>query len=270
VSEGDAVSPSETSAWSPSERKLLEEVVVPSPHSVELPRTAMGDFLHRLARPTPHVAELFHENSKLVAAATLTVPGDGAKLAEARAWYFATAYAVHEDEVEPREAHQFRSTLEEAPERMRPLLAPFMAPGPAADLLYAVDLLALWDGRLHRLVATTPRLWVERSFGEEELARLRAAAVGVPAARLERLRHFLVLVACPWRQMMLYGPRGYRHTLLDAGRVLAQLERAAAEHGVPLTVVRDFYDARVDRLLLADGVERSAVVLVGLGGGGAG
>jgi hypothetical protein len=256
------------SAWSPSERKLLEERIVPSPASIELERTAMSDFLQRLCSPSPHVAELYHENSKLSPWSTVTVPEDDRKLHEAREWFFSTAYALREEDVEPGEAHQIRIGLAGLPEGLRSLLRPFAQKGPASDLLYGVDLLVLHGHRLYRMVVRTEHLWVERRFTDAERAELEGAVLDLSDLALSRAGALLFLVGCPWRYMLLYGPRGYRHTLLDAGRLLGHLETAARRSNLPLAVAQNFYDARVDRFLLADGVERSALAILALSGGG--
>ncbi|HYO15215.1 MAG TPA: hypothetical protein VE685_18620 [Thermoanaerobaculia bacterium] len=255
------------SVWSPGERQLFEELIIPSPHSVELERTTMSDFLRRICA-TSHVAELYHENSKLVPSSTLTVPEDDRKLHEAREWFFTTAYALEEDVVEPGEAHHIRIGLADLPEGLRSLLRPFTEPGTASDLLYSVDLLVLHGGRLYRLVVRTEHLWVERSISAPEMEALREAVLDLSDLTLARAEALLFLVACPWRYMLLYGPRGYRHTLLDAGRLLGHLETAARRSHLPLAVAQNFYDARIDRLLLADGVERSTLAILALSGGG--
>lgn len=254
------------SLWSPGERKLLEEGIIPSPHSVELERTALSDYMQRLAGPR-HIAELFHENSKLTPSSTLTVPLDGRKLAEVREWYFSTAYAMRESEVEPKEEHQFRCRLRDLPEPLRPLLRPFTQAGAFSDLLYGVDLLLLHGGSLLRTIARSEVLWVERRVRGEEIAELQAALLDLSDYEVAHATALLFVVGCPWRYMMVYGPRGYRHTLLDAGRLLAGLEEIGHRHHLRLATAQNFYDAKIDHFLYADGVERSALAVVAVAGG---
>lgn len=253
--------PLQISAWSFGERQLLEEVVIPSPHSVELEGTAFDALLHRLTARQPHVAELYHENSKLTPAGPLQVDRDPRRLRELRDWYFETAYAIREDEVRHEEAHRFRVPHDELSEELAALLRDFRSPGPATDRLYAVDLLVLEDGRLLRVVPLRDVLWIERSMEPEDVAALRGALQGPEAAALADAERYLFLVACPWRYMLLYGPRGYRSALLDAGRLLCHLDGAARKSGAVLTVAESFYDHQVDRILHADGVERSTLAV---------
>src|SRR5690606_27185865 len=50
---------------------LLQESIIPSPHSINLEHSPSADFLYRSVRRKAHVAELYHENSKLCPYATL-------------------------------------------------------------------------------------------------------------------------------------------------------------------------------------------------------
>ncbi len=255
------------SLWTTGERKLLEEGIIPSPNSVDCARSALSDYMQRLASTQPHVAEVYHENSKLSPCSTLEVPMDGRKLAEVRSWFFQTAYAMREDEIEPRYEADFRSRVDRLPEPLSSLLTPFTAPGPAANLLYSVDLLLLHQARIYRLVATTPKLWVEREVAPNEWIALSAALPALPASC--RLEHtpLLFLIGCAWRYMLVYGPRGYRYTLFDAGRLLSLLESQAAKARCGLFLMQEFYDSRLDRFLYAEGVERSTLAVLALSGG---
>ena len=66
--------------------------------------------------------------------------------------------------------------------------------------------------------------------------------------------------------MMLFGPRGYRHTLFDAGRLLAHFENDAQHHSLRIAVAQNFYDRWVDRSLYMDGVERSTLAVIVIAG----
>lgn len=252
------------STWTIGERKLLEEGLFPSPHSIDLERTVISDFMHRFTACEPHVAELYHENSKLSPSSTLAVPVDGRKLEEVREWYFSTAYDIGEDEVDPENAADFRWTLTDLPGELPSLLEPFSRSGSLTNLLYAVDLLVLHNRRLVRLVARSRYLWVERTLTEDDLGELEGALITLDARTLGSTDSFLFLVACPWRYMAVFGPRGYRHTLFDCGRLLSYFEGRARRGDIDLAVAEDFYDWKLDGFLGADGVERSTVAVLAI------
>lgn len=76
----------------------------------------------------------------------------------------------------------------------------------------------------------------------------------------------LLLLAVFGRTRFKYGQRGYRFALLEAGHVAQNVVLAAAALDVPALPLGGFYDAQVDELVGADGVEESVVYGVVVGG----
>ncbi|MBV8479990.1 MAG: SagB/ThcOx family dehydrogenase [Actinobacteria bacterium] len=68
------------------------------------------------------------------------------------------------------------------------------------------------------------------------------------------------------RTRFKYGQRGYRFALLEAGHAMQNAVLAAAALQVPALPLGGYYDARVDELVGADGVEESVVYALVLGG----
>jgi hypothetical protein len=66
------------------------------------------------------------------------------------------------------------------------------------------------------------------------------------------------------RHDALYGARGYRRTLVEAGRLSQEMVRLAARYGVSAAVVTEFGDAELDAAALVDGVADSCLVVVEL------
>lgn len=242
---------------------LLEESIVPSPHSIDLAHSPESDFLYRQVRPKPHVAELYHENSKLHPYTTLQPVADPRVHEQIRQWFFDTAYAVkaeyllHEDPA-------LRLSLDDLPPPLADLLQPFSEPGTYANLLYSIDLLVLYGGLLTRLFPEAPYLWTEREINDQERQFLGMKLGVEPETWAEHTVAVLFAVACPWRYMLLHGPRGYRHTLLDVGRLLAYVEQEAPMHTFDVAVQQNYHDSAIDRMILADGLERSAYAIVHL------
>jgi hypothetical protein len=245
---------------------FLEESVIPSPHSIDLSETPASDYLYRQVRDTPHVAELYQENSKLNPHATQGPIGSDETLAEIREWFFDTAYDLDGDTFLKDEAPELRLDEDALPDPMQALLAPFSEEGGVTNLLYSIDLLALYDGRLLRRVPQSPYLWTEREVTAEEMQELGAQLTDSPD-QWAQTDAVLFFVTCPWRYMLLHGPRGYRHTLLDLGRLLAVLEGRSGKLGLPAGVQQNFYDSFVNDFVLADGVERSthAIMMLNFG-----
>ena len=239
---------------------FLEAPVIPSPHSIDLSHSAASDYLYRQVRAKPHVAELYHENSKLTPHSTLQIPSDISMLEQVRRWFFETAYRVDEETLVANSSG-LRIPYDQLPDWLQGPLHLFSKPGSLTDLLYAADLLVLHDGVLVRIVPELDYLWVEREV-KNEATLLPDLFWRSPPVRLEEYSTMLIVIACPWRYMVIYGPRGYRHTLLDIGRLLGYLQHQYASSGYPATVHQDFLDTKADELVQADGVERSVYALL--------
>ena len=239
---------------------FLESPIIPSPHSIDLSHSAASDYLYRQVRAKPHVAELYHENSKLSPHSTLQIPSDTSILEQVRRWFFETAYRVDEETLVAN-GSGLRISYERLPRWLQGPLKCFSEPGSLADLLYAADLLVLHDGMLVRIVPESDYLWIEREV-KKEATLLPDLFWRSPSVSIEECSTMLIIVACPWRYMLIYGPRGYRHTLLDIGRLLGCLQYQHEFHGHSVTVHQDFIDIKVDRFVQADGVERSVYALL--------
>ena len=239
---------------------FLELPIIPSPHSIDLSHSVASDYLYRQARAKPHVAELYHENSKLNPHSTLQIPSDASTLEQVRRWFFETAYRVDE-EILIADGSGLRIPYDQLPDWLQGPLNHFSKPSSLTNLLYAADLLVLNDGVLFRVVPELDYLWVERKV-ENEATLLPDLFWRSSPVRLEEYSTMLIVIACPWRYMLIYGPRGYRHTLLDVGRLLGYLQHQYSSSGYPAAVHQDFLDTKADEFVQADGVERSVYALL--------
>ena len=254
-------------AGGPKTGLLFEETVLPSPNSTDLLRTTRTDYMLRFDSRTTHIAELFQENTKLTPYSPLRPPDGEEELSHAKKFYFSTSYRMQEDDVEPGMMDRVRLRHADLPAELARLMGPLGKDGPLASLLYGVDLFLLHRGRLLRVIPYTDGLWVEKRMlpGEEEL--FRRSILRQPAEAIAQSTAFLCVVAVPWRHMMVLGPRGYRHMMLEAGNLLAQLQFIANQLKLSPRVSLDFYDARVDKVLLLDGTERTTLAIIALHGG---
>ncbi len=242
----------------------LEETLLPSLNSIDLQRTAESDYLYRFASSAPQVAEVFHENSKLLRSSTLVVPDGDEQVHDLREWFFTNSYTFAADDFNNETQQPVKVEYAELPETLRKLVEPFAWDETRVKLLYGLDLFLLLDDLLLRVLPRRSFLWIERKFDGAARADLRKALIGMPEDAWQEARGLLFVSASPWRYMLLYGPRGYRHTLMDAGRLLSEIDRAAAASRFAALTVQNFYDHPVDELLMLDGLERSALAVVAL------
>jgi len=75
----------------------------------------------------------------------------------------------------------------------------------------------------------------------------------------------LLVLAVFGRTRFKYGQRGYRFALLEAGHVVQNVVLAAAALDVVALPFGGYYDARIDEIVGADGVDESVVYAVVLG-----
>lgn len=242
---------------------------VPPGKLTRLAPSARSSYADRLLAGVPHIAELFHANSRLVPGGRRNVLLDPRELEHVRRWFFASACQPREREWDFAAArrHGVLADLDDLEASTGLPLRKVLGDG-IAKSVYALDLLVVSGDAVRRVLPGDARMWLELPLGAEQRIALRRAlpAAGWPPNSAPPL---LVLVGFPWRYMMLQGPRGYRRTLLDAGRVLATIEAAASAAGrPPLTVHYDFYDGALERALGLDGVERVPLAVVELAGPG--
>jgi len=76
----------------------------------------------------------------------------------------------------------------------------------------------------------------------------------------------LLVLAVFGRTRFKYGLRGYRFALLEAGHVAQNVLLAAAALGLAALPWGGYYDARLDELVDADGVDESVVYAIVVGG----
>jgi len=240
------------------EQLQLEETILPSPHSSELSESAENSFIYRFgAKNEPHIAELYHSNSKLNPHSTLNPVGQK-KLSEIRQWFFEKAWCLQTHDLTAAAEGRILIKWEKLPAKLGTLLAPFTQKDFSPNqLLYAIDLMVLTEHYLLRAIPWRGFLWIERKFENEDWDKLREAVLDISLSQSS----VLFLVACPWRHMLLVGPRGYRDTLIDAGKLMNELENIANEQDMKLAMTTLFYDESVDKLLLLDGIERATVAI---------
>ncbi len=247
-------------------RAMIEETFFPTPNSIDLVRTAQTDFNHRVGAAQPQIAELFQENTKLIPFATLQVPSNLSDFYEAQRWFFTTPYRMREGDIEPGQEQVVYHTPDTIHPGLAELLRPFSSANPLTEQLFAVDLFVLYGDQVLRQVPNYERLWIERRLHQQEQQFFRSALLNVSREVYQDTQVFLVLAGAAWRYMMFFGPRGYRRMLYDAGSVATSLQQRAQDLNLNPSICFDFYDTRVNQMLMLDGTERSALIIMPLQG----
>lgn len=87
----------------------------------------------------------------------------------------------------------------------------------------------------------------------------------VDSAVPENAAAILLVTGVFWRSRCKYGPRSYRFVLLEAGHLMQAMLLQASEAEIDALPLGGFYDAALDRVVGADGVNESIVYAVAVG-----
>jgi len=216
-----------------------------------LERDSLQDFRHRSLSSAVSVSELYHENSKMF-------PQMLAEL---------TAVRLQEDlraEFLQRQASLLRSesSVDVGPwgEFVSGILADI-----EIELFYAIEVRLLVEQLVTLRDPTSGAFHVVKSLSPEARDTLRNALRLMAPPGLEPHDGSLVfIVGFFGRNEMLLGERGYRRTILEAGRVAQQI---VSKGGVRsnLWPIYEFGDREVDAAIDADGTEVGTIVVFELG-----
>jgi len=238
----------------------LEQTLMPSPNVRTLDPTARIEYQTRLGDARGTLAETYHLRSRLRPWELDRLPSE-ADVQALRDWLHASGRTYGDDVVAEGRAGLPVRDLQELPQPVGAFLAAFCRGQGAA--MYAADVTVVHHDEL-ALLTPAGGLVVERSLGADSLTRLAQQVHREQRGAVETAGCVLAVMTVPWRQMVLYGERGFRRALMETGILVASLCGVAAQAGLRPTPIVDFADAEVDALLFNDGVERFCAALVAL------
>lgn len=138
---------------------------------------------------------------------------------------------------------------------------------PSGGALYPLEVYVL-ARRVADLPAGTYHLDpFDRALEQLEGGPVQLGAAFVDAALAENAAAFAVVTGMFYRSRCKYGLRGYRFALLEAGHLMQSLLLLATALGIDALPLGGFYDAAIDRLVRANGVDESVLYAVALGRG---
>ena len=202
--------------------------------TTRLERDSIRDLTGRAASAQTAVAELYHENSKLFRARLPELAASDLDVSVVRR------------EFVRRRATTLASLPSHRPEHLVSELLASVARDVEPELFLG-DVLVEY-----------------KRLGADDREDLRAALE--PFGGTERAGGpLLFIVASFARNELLFGARGYRRTLLEAGQLANELLMLAERAGMTAGLLFDFDDWKVDAALEADGVEEGTLAVVELG-----
>jgi hypothetical protein len=222
--------------------------------TVRLERDSLLDYRNRPTSGQVSVAELYHENSKLspelLPALALSVVDPGELRREFLRRRRAFARLAAGDQLGGME-------------RWSELLGPVAER--SLEQFYAIEIrvadgcaVASYEpaGNAFRLV---------KNLDDREREQLDTAVSLVDTDEgVPRPAPLLFVLACFPRNEIIFGQRGYRRTLLEAGQVTQEVVSSAVERGRTAHIHYEFADRDVDRIMEVDGVEHSTVIAIAI------
>lgn len=225
--------------------------------TVRLERNSALDYRQRSMSARISVAELYHENSKLFPQMLSELTVSLTQADEFRGEFIQRrAFVV-----------QASGTMDlELDQRWRDLLTS-VAEATEFVLFYAVEL-RLVVGELlaiHEPVSDTLQIVKQLSTGDLDMLRQALRLMDNSEGPFPSGPLLLILGSFA-RNDVLFGPRGYRRTLLEAGRLAQEVVRQIERLGLEARPLYEFIDRDVDAVIEADGIEQSTLMAFELGG----
>jgi hypothetical protein len=224
-----------------------------------LERNSALDYHHRPTSAQVSVAELYHENSKLFPALVHEIAIPPVEAEGLRAEFVRRRSVA-------KESSGFLPLKLEVP--CRELLSRVAAAMPL-ELFYAIELRVVYEKALAIFDPLRAELDIVKWLAETDLSMLREAVAlheGGPVVSSGALPVLVLVVGSFSRNEILLGVRGYRRTLIEAGRVEQEAVRQSAALHLGIHAVHEFDDRRVDAVGEVDGVEQGTVVILQVGG----
>ena len=224
--------------------------------TVRLERNVVTEYCQRPLSLQPSLAEIYHENSKLWPQAMAERPTMDVPFGVFREQYIRRRRAV-------LDTMQF-STLD-----LPSLHYHAVTVGGRAverDIWYAVELRAVFGGLLGDYEPLSETLRVVKELTANDLDRLLTALSPAGQIAVEDSRDCLLLLVIGSfaRNEVLYGVRGYRRTLIEAGCLIESVLEHGKEFGLVGDVLYDFMDREVDAVMEADGTEQGTLAAINL------
>ncbi|WP_300266530.1 hypothetical protein [Microbacterium sp.] len=236
----------------------VEQTVLSGPGLQLLNPTARDQYQHRLHDVDGSVSELFQANARWRQCDLLSAPSEEEQK-QLRSWFLASGrtYTTVDGDTSG-----IQIPLDQVPAPLGPGLAALAEIGGDSGVLYASDIVVVWQGHTWLLPASSDRLVRMRRISDTKLQRLRAAVPEDKRSAFDEAAAIVSVTTVPWRIEIMQGPRGYRVALQQSGLLLAATMQILSRSGGAPIVATEFADVVVDDVLDQDGVERFTTALV--------
>jgi hypothetical protein len=237
---------------------LLSSLFWPN-KTIRLERHSTIDYRHRSLSSHISIAELYHENSKLFPQMLFELTATVSQ-----------ADVIRDEFVRRRAIVVAASGTEPFPfePSYRELLIEVSRATPK-ELFYAIEVRVVAGALAAAFEPINGAFQVVKRFADEEVRALRRGVrLFSPSNGSANEKPLIFVLGSFARNELLLGARGYRRTLLDAGRVVQEMFRNGERFGVEIRPIYEFMDRDLDLAMDADGVEQGTLMVLELDGGG--
>jgi len=206
----------------------------------------------RSTSPSLSVAELYHENSKLFP----EIAGQLAAASLGVTQFRRATFAGAKVKTPPKSA---------LTDSVITQLLSFVTARIDLELYYALELRILVGDAIFLYNPAYKVFSRIKTIAPIDKERLRCAVnLILPLMTGSSETYWVFIVGRFARNALLFGDRGYRRTVLEAGSLLSEILRGAEHLGVKGLAAYEFTDRDVDAILEVDGVEDGTLVAVRL------
>jgi hypothetical protein len=221
--------------------------------TVRLEHDTLQDYCQRSTSATVSVAELYHENSKLCPQKLQDLAVTRLDSMEVRREFLKRRSSAVAEGPEVMLASECRRILSAVPRAI------------SSELFYAVELRVASGNMLLFHEPLSDKLQLLKRITAEDQTRLHnALRLLAPSDDREQAGDVLLLVCNFARNDLLFGSRGYRRTLIEAGQITEAVLQISQQVGLFARLRTEFTDREVDLVVEADGVEEGVVVAIEL------
>jgi len=220
--------------------------------TVRLERESLHEHWQRPVSGRPAIAELYHENSKLFDAVVEEMTASRTDMDGLR-----RAVAQQRSNALKRQAWPILNL----PSVLQTCLLDAL--DGLETVLFALEVRVLVESDLAIFDHEQNEAYAIKRLEQGDVAGIAAALALMGNAPRQRTDSALVFVVANFaRNQILFGPRGYRRTLFEAGQVCQRLLDKTIGSGWQHQQWLEFADRQIDAVMEADGVEEGIVAVL--------
>lgn len=229
-------------------------------------KNSLTDVVQRFSNANTNLAELYHENSKL---SKYNLEGIAGRKIDDLASFKKSIVRAPRNIPLPQVSRSNDNTCAEKGNSkylQLELLSIFnKLAHDDCTLFYDCELkLVVPDSQVLTYDPSSKSLYLEQKYSTMTVYKTLSESLLIEEDSLQGEESFIMISSSFPRNMSLYGIRGYRRTLLDAGRIGEYIRQELHKLDYDSKMITEFYDREINILIGLDGIERAAILAISL------